>query len=140
MHRWKTFTAAMAAGICAVAGLAGCGGDDTLDKAELEDELRVQLSEDAGVDPDDVTVECPDDIEAEAGREFQCELTAPNGDLVSVEVTLTDDDGSFEAIVPAAAVRRLTAASTSGEADLSPWVTEVLSWAVATARTARPRR
>ena len=47
-----------------------------------------------------MTVECPEGIEAEAGREFECELTAPNGDLVSVEVNLTDDDGSFEAVVP----------------------------------------
>ena len=52
------------------------------------------------MDAGDVSVACPDDIEAEAGRTFECTLTAPNGDLVSVEVTLTDDDGSFEAVVP----------------------------------------
>lgn len=84
----------------AMIGVAACGGGDTIDTGELEEELRVQLSEDAGVDADLVTVECPEDIEAEEGRELECELTAPNGDLVVVEVTLTDDEGSFEAVVP----------------------------------------
>lgn len=78
----------------------GCGGSDTIDTGELEALLRVQLSEDAGVDPDLVTVECPEDIEAEEGRRFECELTAPNGDLVVVDVILTDDDGGFAAEVP----------------------------------------
>lgn len=27
-------------------------------------------------------------------------LTAPNGDEVTVDVTITDDEGSFEAVVP----------------------------------------
>lgn len=44
--------------------------------------------------------ECPDDIEIEEGREFNCTLTAPNGDEVDVDVTLTDDEGGFEAVVP----------------------------------------
>ena len=100
MDRWKTLGAAITAGIYAMAGPVGCGGADTLDTAELENELRVQLSNDAGVNPDDVTVNCPDNIETRAGREFDCELTAPNGDLVAVQVTLTDDDGNFEAVVP----------------------------------------
>jgi ABC-type glycerol-3-phosphate transport system substrate-binding protein len=29
-----------------------------------------------------------------------CTLTAPNGDEVDVDVTLTDDEGGFEAVVP----------------------------------------
>ena len=91
---------APADGQVAVLALGACGGDDSLDNGDLENQLRVQLSEDAGVDPDGVSVECPEDIQAEAGRQFECELTAPNGDLVAVDVTLTDDDGSFEAVVP----------------------------------------
>lgn len=46
------------------------------------------------------SVACPDDIEAEEGKEFDCTLTAPNGDEVRVNVTLTNDDGGFEAVVP----------------------------------------
>jgi hypothetical protein len=95
MRRW-----AAGAGLGALVGLGACSGTTTLDQDDLEEQLRVQLSEDAGVDPDGVTVECPSGIEVEEGRTFDCELTAPNGDLVTVEVTLTDDDGSFEAVVP----------------------------------------
>lgn len=87
----------VAAALLVSAPLAGCG---SLDSADLEEELRTQLSADAGVNPDDVTVDCPDDIPAEQGQEFQCELTAPNGDPVDVDVTLTDDEGGFDAVVP----------------------------------------
>lgn len=79
--------------------VAGCG-TETIDNADLEDQLRTDLSADAGVNPDDVSVSCPSDEEAEKGNEFQCTLTAPNGDEVVVEVTITDDDGGFDAVVP----------------------------------------
>ncbi len=85
------------AALLVAAPLAGCG---SIDSADLEEQLRTQLSADAGVNPDEVTVDCPDDIPAEQGAEFQCELTAPNGDPVTVDVTLTDDEGSFDAVVP----------------------------------------
>ena len=91
----------LAALLVGAAALMACSSDaTTIDSAKLEDELRVQLSEDAGVDPEGVSVSCPDDIEAEEGDEFNCELTAPNGDIVQVDVTLTNDDGGFEAVVP----------------------------------------
>jgi hypothetical protein len=84
-------------GVLAV-GLAACA--KTLESSDLESELADQLSADAGVNAEDVSVSCPDDIEAEEGNEFDCTLTAPNGDEVTVEVTLTNDDGGFEAVVP----------------------------------------
>ena len=77
--------------------LAGCG-EKTVDSAELEGELKDQLGADAGVEPRSVAF--PDDIEAEKGKKFDCTLTAPNGDQVRVEVTLTNDEGGFEAVVP----------------------------------------
>jgi Domain of unknown function (DUF4333) len=90
------------AGFAAVAALAltaaGCG--DTVDAADLEGQLADQLAPQAGVDPADVSVDCPDDQEAKEGSKFACELTAPNGDKVQVDVTLTDDEGSFDAVVP----------------------------------------
>lgn len=79
--------------------LAACG-TTTIDHEELQGELRDQLSADAGVDPANVSVSCPEDVEIEQGTTFDCELTAPNGDRVRVDVTLTDDDGGFEAVVP----------------------------------------
>ena len=78
--------------------LAGCGND--IDTGDLEEDLRVQLSEDAGVPSEDVSVSCPDGEKAEEGNEFECTLTAPNGDEVTVEVTITDDEGTYEAVVP----------------------------------------
>ena len=88
--------AAVFAGVALSIGACG----NTLDAEDLEGELVDQLSTDAGVDPEGVSVDCPGDIEAEEGRKFECNLTAPNGDEVTVEVTLTDDKGGFEAEVP----------------------------------------
>ncbi len=93
---------ALAALTAVVGGLVigGCGTTTTIDHADLESELREQLSADAGVDPEGVSVSCPEGIEAEEGHEFTCTLTAPDGSEAIVEVTLTDDEGSFEAVVP----------------------------------------
>ena len=90
----KTISAAALAG---AAVLAGCG-EKTIETGELEAELKSQLGADAGVEPR--SVECPDDIKAEKGKKFDCTLTAPNGEEVRVEVTLTNDEGGFEAVVP----------------------------------------
>jgi hypothetical protein len=76
---------------------AGCG-EKTLDTADLETKLKEQLGADAGVEPRGV--ECPEDVTIEEGKKFDCTLTAPNGDEVTVNVTLTDDEGGFEAQVP----------------------------------------
>jgi hypothetical protein len=91
----------LALALTAVAGLAvaACGGK-TVNSEELADQIREQMSAQAGVDPDQVKVECPDDIEVEEGRKFECDLTAPNGDPVIVEVTLVDEEGTYEAVVP----------------------------------------
>jgi ABC-type amino acid transport substrate-binding protein len=89
---------AFAAALAALA-LAACG-TETIDADDLATKIRDQVSAQVGVDPEQVTVECPDGIEVEEGRTFECDLTAPNGDPVIVEVTLTNDDGGFEAIVP----------------------------------------
>ena len=77
---------------------AGCG--NTVDSAQMEEDLATQLSEQAGVDAADVSVACPDDEEAEEGNKFDCTLTAPNGDEVTVNVTITNGGDSFEAEVP----------------------------------------
>lgn len=90
----------MAAALAAVA-LGACGGTETIDAEDLERQLAEQLSEDAGVNPINVSVECPDEIEVEEGRQFECTLIAPDGDHVRVDVTLTDDEGGFDAVVPA---------------------------------------
>ena len=88
----------MATGLAVGAlGAAACG-TTTLDRADLERQLTDQLGRSAGVAPK--AVDCPADVEVEPGRKFDCTLTAPNGDAVRVAVTLTNDDGGFEAVVP----------------------------------------
>jgi Domain of unknown function (DUF4333) len=78
---------------------AGCG-EETIDNAQMEQDLVGQLALDAGVDPGQVSVECPTDEKAEEGNKFECTLFAPNGDEVAVQVTITDGGDSFEAVVP----------------------------------------
>jgi hypothetical protein len=79
-------------------GLAGCG--NTLDSEDLEGQLVDEFAPDFDVDPDDASGDCPDDIEIEEGTEFECTLSAPDRGDLTVEVTLTDDDGAYEAEVP----------------------------------------
>ena len=86
--------------LVAVGALAAGCGDETIDSAQMEQDLTGQLALDAGVDPAEVSVECPTDEKAEEGNEFECTLTAPNGDEVAVEVTITDGGDGFEAVVP----------------------------------------
>lgn len=78
--------------------VAACGGS-TIDSGQMEEDLTEQLSADAGVDSAEVSVDCPEDEDAEEGNEFECTLTAPNGDEVAVTVTITDGGDSFEAFV-----------------------------------------
>lgn len=89
--------AALALTACALLA-AGCGS--TVDSAQMEEDLAEQLAPQAGAEPAEVSVDCPDDEEAEEGNEFECTLTAPNGDEVIVDVTITNGGDSFEAVVP----------------------------------------
>jgi Domain of unknown function (DUF4333) len=98
MNHTLARVAIVVAPVLVALGIAGCG--NTVDSGQMEEDLRTQLSEQAGVDAADVTVDCPDDEEAEEGNEFECVLTAPNGDEVTVDVTITDGGDSFEAVVP----------------------------------------
>jgi Domain of unknown function (DUF4333) len=89
----------------AAASFAGCSGevsigDKTIDSADLETQLADQLSAQAGVKASQVSVDCPNDQKVEKGAQFNCNLTAPNGDDVTVNVTLTDDNGNYDATVP----------------------------------------
>ena len=94
----------LVAAVAAIAGsVSGCSfefsvGDNTVDEADLESELRAQLAAQAGTPPE--SVECPAGIEAQAGREFECTGIAPDGTEFTIEVTLNDDSGGFDAFVP----------------------------------------
>jgi hypothetical protein len=77
--------------VSASLAFVGCG-ESTLDVDEIEGEITPQVEEQTGTG--DVTVDCPDDVEAEEGGEFECDLTAEGGIEAKVEVTQEDDEGN----------------------------------------------
>jgi hypothetical protein len=83
-----------------VALLASGCGTKTIDSDSLEQQLAKLLAPQAGEDPKDVSVDCPDDQEVKKGHKFDCEITTTDGSKVRVVVTLTNDDGHFSATVP----------------------------------------
>ena len=86
---------ALALGVVAI--LAGCG--ESIDSEDLETKLREQLAPQGGAKPEDIAIDCPDDQKPEKGSKFRCTLTAPDGTKAPIEVTLTNDEGGFEAVV-----------------------------------------
>lgn len=82
--------------IAAVA--AGCG--ESVDADQMEQDIITDFVKGTDFKEEDLAVDCPDDQDAEEGNEFDCVLTAPNGDEVTVNITITDDGDSFEAVVP----------------------------------------
>jgi Domain of unknown function (DUF4333) len=84
--------------LCSSVAALGCGSD-TIDDAALEEEIKKDLAADAGVTPK--AIDCPADIETQAGNRFECIGTAPSNDeRFRISVKLTDDDGGFSAFVP----------------------------------------
>lgn len=90
-------TAASILALAAALALAACS--KTVDSGDLEGQLVDQY----GGNSDTVSADCPDDEKAEKGNSFTCTLSdSKSGQTLDVEVTMTDDDGHFEA-VPAGA-------------------------------------
>lgn len=89
--KWKRMLAPALALLAALA-LAACA--KTVDSGDLENQLVDQF----GGGSESVNADCPDDEKAEEGNEFTCTLTDDDsGQSVDVQVTMTDDDGHFEA-------------------------------------------
>ena len=63
----------------------------TLDTEGLQTQIADQLN--TQLDTTGIKVECPDDVKAEAGNEFQCTGTVPDVGTVTINVKQTDDDG-----------------------------------------------
>lgn len=81
----------------ALAVFSGCS--ETINREDLETQLRTQLAPQNGAKPDEIAIDCPDGQEVKKGAKFRCTLTAPDGTKAPVNVTLTDDEGGFEAVV-----------------------------------------
>jgi hypothetical protein len=62
--------------------LAGCG--QRLDTAELESEVKKAIADDTGVEVQ--AVDCPDDVEPEAGADFECTATGRDGTTAAAAV------------------------------------------------------
>jgi hypothetical protein len=63
----------------------------SLDVGGLETQLESQLN--AKLKTTGITVDCPSDIKAESGGEFDCTGTVPGSGTMTVHVTQTDSAG-----------------------------------------------
>ena len=86
-----TRTLAFAA-LAVTLALGGCSR--VVDTDELESQISSELQRQAGVTP--TSVECPDDVPAEAGGTFNCTATADDGSTATIEVVQKDDQGNLE--------------------------------------------
>lgn len=77
--------------VIAALGLAGCGSD-TLDSGDIENEVVPQIEDQTGTR--NVEVACPDDVEAEEGAVFECDVSAEGGVEAKLKVTQEDDEGN----------------------------------------------
>jgi hypothetical protein len=71
-------------------------GNKTIDSDDLESKLTSQAAEQTRVSEDSIDVSCPDDIEAEEGKVFDCDATLED-QQATIEVRLTDDEGTYVA-------------------------------------------
>lgn len=83
------FTIAVIGGIA----LGSCSaGNASVDQGELETQVSDTLEAQVGTAPE--SVECPDELAAEAGATTRCTVTAPDGSEIGATVTVDEVDGS----------------------------------------------
>jgi hypothetical protein len=75
--------------LCIAVAAVACS--KSLDTGGLETQLESQLN--SQLKTTGITVNCPSDIKAESGSEFDCTATVPDAGTVTVRVTQTDNDG-----------------------------------------------
>ncbi len=87
--RWRhgRLAAALVAGLLVMPACTA-----KLDTTKLEEQIAQGIQEQTGATG--VTVDCPDDIEAKAGDEFECQATSDDGTNATVKVTQNDDQGN----------------------------------------------
>ena len=76
--------------LCVAVAAVACSKSLNIDglETQLGDQLNTQLKTTG------ITVDCPDDIKAESGGEFDCTGTVPSAGTVTIHVTQTDDNGA----------------------------------------------
>lgn len=75
--------------------LTGCGGGFQPDMAAMEDQLREELADQIGANPERLSVECPSSIEWSAGDDFKCFAEDKRGNRVGITVSMQNDEGEF---------------------------------------------
>jgi hypothetical protein len=75
--------------LCVAAAAVACS--KSLDTGGLETTLGDQLNAKLGTTG--ITVDCPTDIKAESGGEFDCTGTVPSQGTLTIHVTQTDSTG-----------------------------------------------
>jgi hypothetical protein len=78
--------------LASLALVGGCTRTRTLDAQQLDQKIANDMND--NLDMHGVTVSCPDDVPAEAGRRFECNARNPEGTTMAIEVTQTDDRGN----------------------------------------------
>ena len=87
----------MAAAIVLAVVVMFAFGSKTIDNADLESDLADQITTEFNVsEGDEVAVSCPEDVEVEEGKEFECDATINGEHAATVQIRLTDDDGGYE--------------------------------------------
>src|SRR5688572_9209242 len=81
----------LASALVTAALLAGCGDDEdeTVDAAQIEQEIELRLSSGA---TEVSSVSCPDDVKSETGAKFTCSAKIDGGGAGKVQVTQTGED------------------------------------------------
>ncbi len=75
--------------LCVAGAAVACS--KSLDTEGLETELASQIN--TQLETTGITVDCPEDVTAESGSEFECTGTVPDAGTITIQVTQTDDDG-----------------------------------------------
>jgi hypothetical protein len=78
--------------LASLALVGGCSRTRTLDAQQLDQKIASDMKD--NLDMHSVSVSCPDDVPAEAGRTFGCNARNPEGTTMAIEVTQTDDRGN----------------------------------------------
>jgi hypothetical protein len=71
--------------------VVGVACTKSLDMGGLETQLADQIN--TKLDRTGITVDCPDDVKAESGGEFDCTGTVPQEGTLTIHVKQTDADG-----------------------------------------------
>lgn len=84
----------------------------TLDTEGLQTQIADQLN--TKLDTTGITVDCPEDVKAEGGNEFDCTGTVPDAGTITIHVKQTDSDGHVTWEVVDAATGPTGGTGTSG--------------------------